>query len=51
MGFALRAIVALAVAAIAIGAAEDLLLDAVWESVERIRLAFGLDPNLHRLVS
>lgn len=51
VGFALRAIVALAVAAVAIGAAEDLLLDAVWESVERIRLAFGLDPNLHRLVS
>lgn len=51
VGFAIRAIVALAVAALAMSAAEDLLVDAVWEGVERIRLTFGLDPTLNRLVN
>ena len=51
VGFAIRAISALAVAALAMGAAEDLLLDAVWDGVERIRLTFGLDPALNRLVN
>lgn len=51
VGFALRALTALAVAALAFGAAEELLLDAVWDGVERVRTTFGLDPNLHRLVN
>ena len=51
VGFAIRAVTALGVAALAIGAAEDLLIDAVWDGIERIRLAFGLDPTLSRLVS
>lgn len=51
VGFAIRAITALAIAALAMGASGDLLVDAVWEGVERIRLTFGLDPVLNRLVN
>lgn len=51
VGFAIRAITALAVAALAMGATGDLLLDSIWEGVERIRLSFGLDPAMSRLVN
>lgn len=51
VGFAIRAIVALAVAALAMGASGDLFVDAIWDGVERIRLTFGLDPALSRLVN
>ena len=51
VGFAIRAIVALAVAALAMGASGDLFVDAIWDGVERIRLTFGRDPALSRLVN
>lgn len=51
IGFAVRAMVALAVAAVALSAGEELLLDAVWDGVEIVRNAFGLDPAHSRLVS
>ncbi len=51
IGFAVRAMVALAVAAVALSAGEELLLDAVWDGVEMVRTAFGLDPAHSRLVS
>ena len=51
VGFTLRLLLALAVAGLAIGACEDVLLDAIWDGVELVRGAFGLDPTHSRLVS
>ncbi|MGB2987067.1 MAG: flagellar biosynthetic protein FliR [Phycisphaerae bacterium] len=51
VGFVLRLLVGLAAAGMALGACEDLLLDAVWEGVDLVRAAFGLDPNRTLLVS
>jgi flagellar biosynthetic protein FliR len=51
VGFTLRLLLALAVAGVALGACEDLLLDAVWDGVETVRAAFGLDPTRIRLVN
>lgn len=44
VGFTVRLLLALAVAALAIAACEDLLVDAVWDGVEMIRVAFHLGP-------
>ena len=51
VGFTLRLLLALAVAALAISACEDVLLDAVWDGVELVRATFGLDPAHTRLVN
>ncbi len=51
VGFTLRLLLALAVAALAISACEDLLLGAVWDGVELVRASFGLDPAHTRLVN
>lgn len=51
VGFTLRVIVALGVAGLAITASQDLLLDATWDAMELIRVAFGLDPGHLRLVN
>ena len=45
VGFTVRAFVAIAVAALALIACEDLLLDAIWDALELTRLAFGLDSS------
>ncbi len=50
VGFALRLLVALAVAGAALGACEGILLDAIWDGVDSIRAAFGLDPSRTLLV-
>lgn len=49
VGFTLRALVALATAGVAIGASQELLLDAVWDGIEMVRASFGLDPDHHWL--
>jgi len=51
VGFTLRLLVALAVAALAMSASEDVMLDAIWDGVELIREAFGLDPDQAHLVN
>lgn len=51
VGFTLRIMMALAVAALALVASKQLLLDAVWDALSLIRSAFGLDPNDLRLVT
>jgi flagellar biosynthetic protein FliR len=51
VGFTLRLLVALGVASLAIIAYQDLMLDAVWDGVEQVRAAFGLDPVNSRLVT
>ena len=50
VGFTLRVLLGLAVAAVAIGASEQILLDALWNGVETVRTSFGLDPTHSRLV-
>lgn len=51
VGFSVRAFVAIAVAALALSASQELMLDAIWDALELTRLAFGLDPNNLHLVS
>ncbi len=51
VGFGLRVMTALAVAALSIGALEELFLDSIWDGVELVRDTFGLDPARSRLVS
>jgi len=51
VGFLIRACVALGVAALALNGCQDLLLDAVWDALELIRGAFGLDPRHLALVN
>ncbi len=51
VGFTLRLLVALGVASLAIIAYQDLMLDAVWDGIEQVRAAFGLDPVNSRLVT
>ena len=50
VGFTLRVLVGMAVAALALGLSEQILLDAVWDGMETVRMAFGLDPARSRLV-
>ena len=45
VGFTLRALITLSVAAIALGACQGLLLDAVWDGLDVIRMSFGLEPS------
>jgi flagellar biosynthetic protein FliR len=45
VGFTLRALMTLSVAAIALGASEGLLLEAVWDGLDMIRASFGLEPS------
>ena len=45
VGFTLRALITLSVAAIALGAGEGLLLDAVWDGLDMIRASFGLESS------
>ena len=45
VGFTLRALMTLSVAAIALGACQGLLLDAVWDGLDVIRASFGLAPG------
>lgn len=45
VGFTLRALITLSVAAIALGACQGLLLDAVWDGLDVIRASFGLAPS------
>ncbi len=51
VGFTLRLLAALAVAALALSACQDLMLDAVWDSVDLARAAFGLSPDAANLVN
>ncbi len=51
VGFTLRLLVALLVAALAISAGKDVMLDAIWDGVDLIRAAFGLDPDQAHLVN
>lgn len=51
IGFTLRLLVALAVGALALSACKDLMLDAVWDGVDLVRAAFGLDRDTTHLVS
>ncbi|UCC28947.1 MAG: flagellar biosynthetic protein FliR [Phycisphaerales bacterium] len=51
VGFTVRLLAAVAVAALALSACQDVLLDAVWDGVELVRATFGLDPGDTRLVS
>jgi flagellar biosynthetic protein FliR len=44
VGFALRSLAAIATAVVAIAAAQDLLVDALLEALDAIRVAFGLSP-------
>jgi len=46
VGFALRLMVALAVAGMALCTCEDLLVDTIWEGVDLVRASFGLAPIL-----
>jgi flagellar biosynthetic protein FliR len=50
VGFTLRLLVGLAVAAMALSVCDDVLLDAVWDCVALIRSTFGLDPSHTHLV-
>ncbi len=50
VGFTLRALVALGVAAAALNGGEQFFLDAVWNGIEFVREGFGLDPAATRLV-
>jgi flagellar biosynthetic protein FliR len=50
VGFTLRLLLALAVGGLAISASQDVLLDAIWDGIDQIRAAFGLDPSHHCLV-
>lgn len=43
VGFTLRSLIAMGVAGFALMGCEDLLLDAIWDGLESIRLSFGLD--------
>ncbi len=45
VGFTVRAVIALGVAGLAIAGSEDLLLDAVWDALETVRVGMGLDPD------
>jgi len=51
VGFLIRVCVALGVAALALSSCQDFLLGAIWDGLELVRLAFGLDPNDLRLMS
>ena len=51
VGFVIRVLVGLAVATVALGACESMLLDGVWDGVEFVRASFGLDPAESRLVN
>ena len=51
IGFTLRALVALGVAALALNGGEQLFLDAIWDGIEQVRANFGLDPAATRLVT
>lgn len=51
VGFTLRLLVGLAIGGLALGACEDVLLDAVWDGVAAVRATFGLDPACTHLVS
>ncbi len=46
VGFTLRALIAMGIAAAAIGAGEELLVGAVRDGIEQVRATFGLDPHL-----
>jgi flagellar biosynthetic protein FliR len=51
VGFTVRAFVAIAVAGFALSECQDLLLDAIWNALELVRVSFGLDPSRLRLVT
>ena len=51
VGFAVRLAVALLVAGLSITACEEILVDGVWDAVDSIRAAFGLDPDHTMLVN
>ena len=51
VGFTIRALVALAVAGTALAAGQGILTDAIWDALETIRVAFGLDPGTLRLTN
>ncbi len=44
VGFPVRIFVALTVAGLVLGSCQDLMLNAVWDALETVREAFGLDP-------
>lgn len=50
VGFTLRMLVGMGVAALALMAGEELMLDAVWDGVTLMRATFGLDPAENHLV-
>ncbi|UCE60324.1 MAG: flagellar biosynthetic protein FliR [Phycisphaerales bacterium] len=51
VGFLIRVCVALGVASIALSGCQDLFLNAIWDALELIRSAFGLDPSRTGLVT
>jgi flagellar biosynthetic protein FliR len=50
VGFPLRLLIGLAVAAVALAACEGILVDAIWDGVILVRTTFGLDPGRNYLV-
>lgn len=50
VGFTLRMLVGMGVAALALMVGEELMLDAVWDGVTMMRATFGLDPAENHLV-
>lgn len=51
VGFTLRILVGLGVAALALQVSQDILLDSIWDGVALVRTAFSLDPLRTRLVN
>jgi len=50
VGFTVRALLALGIAATALALSQDVFLDAIWNAVEAVRTAFGLDPVSRHMV-
>lgn len=51
IGFTIRAVVALGIAGVTLMFFEDVLLDAVWDSLGLVREGFGLEPSYAGLVN
>ncbi|MFQ5589940.1 MAG: flagellar biosynthetic protein FliR [Phycisphaerae bacterium] len=51
VGFSVRAFVAIGAAALALASCQGLMLEAIWDALELIRLSFGVDPVHTHLVT
>lgn len=50
VGFTVRALLALGIAASALALSQDVFLDAIWTALEAVRTSFGLDPTSRHMV-